>query len=540
MLKQAAPLPLDAAGVRDMLLSQAGLPPELARHLDTGAPLAGASVVGGKAGAPFTAFSFAARTPADVMALLAALGHTISRRGNALEVENAAGDRGWFLPMGKLVVFADTEEALVRAGSLALEARRSISDDISVTLYPDMIARAAGTGMQAALARFNLELEERAAASGNKLGPEATRQVAALVSYIGDVAVAELLLDVDAARGVSVLARLQPKPGSRLQALAHDQRPSVVDGALVRAATGTGSDAGVVVSSVYGEMTLDQLARVRSKLPSGARGSSAEKRATAKATALLAALAEGLVGQFSLAGRVQPGLSWEMVYPVRDAAGAARIEAALLAADKDAIAAVARAATLGEGADVKVLKARRESLGKRHDLHVTLAPVVPATADPALRRMLGAGGLDLFLAVMGGDRLVVTAGQGAKTRLAAIAGGGRETTNTIKTIETTKTRPPGEAGAPVMSTVLADAVALAGPRSLFYFLDLRQVIALVGAAGGSARFHMLTGAMRTAMPILGGAAGDGQGQTFTLDLTIPTSCFTGMGAVIQAVMMAPR
>jgi hypothetical protein len=51
---------------------------------------------------------------------------------------------------------------------------------------------------------------------------------------------------------------------------------------------------------------------------------------------------------------------------------------------------------------------------------------------------------------------------------------------------------------------------------------------------------MLTGAMRTAMPILGGAAGDGQGQTFTLDLTIPTSCFTGMGAVIQAVMMAPR
>lgn len=546
LVKQAAPLPLDAAGVRDMLLAQAGLPPEMARHLDIGAPMGGASVVGSQPGAPLTAFSFVARTPADVTALLTALGRTVGRRGQAIQIENAAGDRGWFLAMGNLVVFADTDEALVRAGSLAIEARRSTKDDLSVTIYPDMVARAAGTGMQAALSRFNLELEERAAAGGNKLGPEARRQMGVLVNYLADITAAELVLDIDPVRGVSLLARVLPKAGSKLEAVARVSDSVEIDrmllGALLPASLPAakptrapgGGDAGAVVTSAYGRATLDQFARVRGKLPSG------KGKSVVAAGNLLDAVVEGLTGQFSMVGRVQPALSWEMVFPARDAASATRIQAALLAADKDAMATVARAATQGEGMELKVLKARREAVGKGKgkDLHVTLASLVPPTVDPAVRHLLGAGPTDAFLAVAG-DRLVITVGQGAKARMAAAAAAGATPKLATKVGDAKSVQAPAAAVAPAPpQTAVGEALASTGGRSFFYFLDLRQVIALVGAAGGNSRLRTLTGNMHAPLPVLGGTKGDPQGQQLTLDFTIPASCFAGMGALIQAALMA--
>ena len=110
LVKQAAPLPLDAAGVRDMLLGQVGLPPEVARHLDLGAPIAGAVVVSDRTPSQLAAFSFAVRSPSDLAGLLGTLGRTVSRRGDAFQIENAAGDRGWFLPVGTVVVFVGAVE----------------------------------------------------------------------------------------------------------------------------------------------------------------------------------------------------------------------------------------------------------------------------------------------------------------------------------------------------------------------------------------------------------------------------------------------
>ncbi len=530
LVKQASPLPLDAAGVRDMLLGQAGLPPEVARHLDLGAPIAGAVVVSDRAPSQLAAFSFAVRSPSDLAGLLGTLGRTVSRRGDAFQIENAAGDRGWFLPVGTVVVFADTDEALVRAGNLAVEARRETKDDLSLVLYPEMLARAAGTGLDVALDALRRTLEERAAAGGSPLGPGGTRQVRLLVDYLGEVVSAELALDLDAGRGASVVARLRPKGGSKLEALAREAATIAVDPALRREAAASG-DAGLVLTSAYGSATLEQLARARGEM-SGLSGDAAKPRAIAGAGRLLDALAAGLTGQFSMIGRVQPAVSSELIFPARDAAGAARIEAALLASDKESLSAVLRALSQSEGLDAKALKiltAGRESLGQARVIHARLGFSPPGPRNTTVQKLLGTSGMDAFLAVVGGDRLALTMGSGAKARMAEIAGAGR--------VRKTGSVVAGRSSVAPVAPVVADAIAAAGPRSLFYFLDLRQVVSLAMLVGEDPRLRALSGTMRTPMPLLGGAAGDALGQSLRLDLTIPPTFFSGVGGVVQAAMM---
>jgi hypothetical protein len=509
LIKQAAPLPLDAAGVRDMLLAQAGLPAEVATHLDLTAPVAGAAVAAGPGRSPLTAFSVAGRSAGEVTALLAALGRTVSRRGAAVQIENAAGDRGWFLVQGNIIVFADSEEALVRAGSLAVEARRGTKDDMSVMLYPEMVARAAGTDFKTALSRLLGELEERAAANGSKVGPEGTRQLRDLAEYLGGTVTAELALHLDAARGASFLVRFQPKPGSKLEGLSRQTRTVALDPALLGEAAGGKDEVGFAMTSGYGAATSDLLLRQRAKLPTdGGKG-------TVVAGRLLDALVEGLTGDVSMVGRAQPSLSAEVIYPVRDAAKSAQIQSALAATDKAALVVLLRAALQGERLAAKVIRTRHESFGRVRALHATVQVVVANDLRVAVQKLIGPAGFEVFAAVVDGDRLAVTTGPGAKARMAAIAAGKKS---------------PG-------SPALTDALAASAGRSFFYFLDLRQVVSLALAVGGDARLRALGAAMRTPMPLLGGARGDAQGQAFTLDLTIPPSCFSAMGSLIQAGML---
>ncbi|MES1172028.1 MAG: hypothetical protein ABUL77_02220, partial [Bacteroidota bacterium] len=510
LVKQAAPLPLDPAGVRDMLLAQAGLPAELAKHLDLSAPVAGAAVAAGPGRSPLTAFSFACRTIADVAPLLSALGRTVSRRGAAVQIENATGDRGWFLPQGSVVVLADTDEALTRAGSLALEARRDAKDDVSVTLYPEMIARVVGTDVKTALARMMAEVEERAAATGNKLGPEGTHQLRELADYLADASTAELVLSLDPARGATFMMRLHAKAGSKLEATARQTKTAVVDPAFLRVAPAGKDEVGFALASAYGGATLDQIRRQRAKLPpAGGKASDA-------AGLFLDALAEGLTGEVSMVGRSQPALSAEMLYGVRDAAGAARIEKALASASKDSVAALVAAVTQGEKLGIKAQNVRQERVAGVKALRAILAVSIPGDTKAAMRKLIGPGGVDVFMAVVSGGRFALVMGAGAKARLAAIVSG--------------QAPAPKKKAAPAgPPPTLGQAIALASDRSLFYFFDLRQGVSTALAVAADPRFRALQGAMPTAMPIVGGMTGSATGTPLTLDLTIPPSCFAGMG-----------
>jgi hypothetical protein len=104
-------------------------------------------------------------------------------------------------------------------------------------------------------------------------------------------------------------------------------------------------------------------------------------------------------------------------------------------------------------------------------------------------------------------------GKDAKTRLAAMAAA-------------------GGSGAP--GAVLAEAMAAAERRSLFYFLDLRQLTSTLGAVLPAAD---ALGRGTEPLPVWGGVEGDANGRVLTLDLTVPPSCFSGLGAFLQGAAL---
>lgn len=549
LVKAAAPLPLDPAAVRDMLLNQAGLPPEVAKHLDLGQPVAGASVVGGAGRGPLNAFCFGVRSPSDAAPLLAGLGRTISRRGEAVQIENSAGDRGWFWPQGSVMLFADSEEALSRAGSLALEARRAVSEDLVVAIDLAMLARAAGVELKDAVARFLADIEEPTLRSGSKLGPEATRQLQQMGEYVVDTKTVELALKLDVGRGAALVARLLPRAGSKLETITRHNKAVIVDPAVSAGVRNEKDGAGFVLLSSYGPAMLDQLRRQRGRLP--ATGG----KPAAAAGKLLDTMIEGLTGELFMLGRARPALSGEIVYQARDAAGAARIQAALSATDKSALSALLRAATEGEGVDLKVQKARPVTFGKARGLSATIAVTSTGKEGPAaaLRKLMGPTGIELYAVSIPGDRLAMAFGPGGRARIAALASGKNESRNESKnesdgrgakdkatTKATTTTADKAETGG-AGGAVLAAALGDVGARSLFYMLDLRQIIGAASAVGGDRRLAMLSAATAGApIPIFGGVAGDGQGRTLTLDLILPPSAFAGIGGLVQAAAMLPR
>lgn len=507
LVRQATPLPLDAAAVREMALGELGIPPEVGAQLDLGAPVSAAVVAFGHDEAAKAAFTFAVKAGTDVPKFLGSLGTVTGRRGPVFLIHTPRNGDGWFLARGNVITVGDSELALSQAANLALEARRPVKDDVSVVLYPDGMARAAGTDVKTALDRFLALMEERAQTSGNNMGPEGREQLRDMLAYAADATTAEVALHLDVKKGITLLARLHAKPGSRLESVSRNVQPATIDPLLVEK-----TDSGVVVTSAYPDRTLDQLRRQRSRLPVPKNPG----KDVVGAGKLMDALIEGLTGTLSVVGRFQP-LSFAAVYPIKDAAAAAKIEAALLATDRAALAAMLRPQVTGAAMDIKVNQARAVTIGKRRAAFWNLAFTLPNDPIGAVKKLFGPHGIDVYGAVVNGDRLVVATGPAAKARLAAILAGKTEA-------------PKGD---------LAEAMALAGGRTLFYYFDLREALSLVGLFGGKnpdPRLKMMAASMKTAIPITGGLAGDAQGHLVTLDMTLPPSCIAGIGGLVGGLM----
>jgi len=91
-----------------------------------------------------------------------------------------------------------------------------------------------------------------------------------------------------------------------------------------------------------------------------------------------------------------------------------------------------------------------------------------------------------------------------------------------------------------MTGALAEATALSGGRSLYYYVDLREALAVAKALGPQAdpRLQMVMGMLKAPIPVLGGVTGDPSGRQLTLDLTVPPSCIAGIGGLFGAMMGA--
>lgn len=527
LVRQASPLPIDAASARDMLLAQIGLSSDIAKHLDLRAPMAGAAVTGRPGTPPLMAFSLTARSAPDVAAVMVAAGTVIARRGAALQIQARTGEKGWFIPFDKVLLIADSEEALTMAGALALEGRQGGADDVSVVVYPEVLARAMGTTVSAELERMM---------SRGEAGPGGARRSATngdaratplrgVAGYLADATSVELALSLDTGRGMGLKMRLVPRVGTRLELLAREVRVAAPD-----ARTGGGEDnPGAFIASGYDRRNLEPLRLIRGLLPVAPAGepgkaSSPAPKGGARAPqdariagALLDALLGGLTGDVSGAFRVRPFFSGEIVYTGKSREAAAVIGAALSRVDQGALGAVLEATTraTGEAVAFKLLSARAEPIGKLRGLHARMSVTLAADSKKTFSKLFGPKGLDLFVAELPGERFALAFGGDAKSRLMAMT-----------------------TGAPVARAApLSDAVTQAGARSLFAFIDLRDAIRFGLALGQDSRERAVGDSLSAPMPVFGGVTGEATGKHLTIDLAVPPACFAGMGGLLQAAMM---
>jgi hypothetical protein len=506
----AVPLPIDPAGVRDMLLTQAGLSPDVAANLDLASPSGAAVVALGGGGQSGVVLAVAARGPAEAERVIGALGKVVAKRGAVVLVDNGTGGRGWVFRAGNVVVLSDEIEALARGAMLALEARHAAPDDVTAVLYPDAIARAHGTDVKTAVAGALEVLRAAQAAEASKTGGQADEHafdvMAQMLALLADAETMEIGLSIDPARGLALRARLHPRAGTALANVAKDVRPFVLDRGLLAASAVVPT---VVVATSYGPFIQGIMSRQRERLTAP---QNKKDKGTPAALAFYDALLAALGGQMSMAftfAAETPHFSGDVSYPLKDAAAAGKVAAALGKLDRNAAVALWNA-QMGPKSNFE-WTVKKETVGKLKALHyvLTFKKGTPGDAE-AVKKLFGKS-LDTYMAVVD-TRLVATIGPNAKTRLATLAA--------------------GKTGAPPQGT-LGEALTASQGRDGFFYLDLASVLSMIGSYAQDPRAALLARGTSAPIPIYGTMGGDGAGKSWSADLTVPPAAFVGAGAVIQ-------
>lgn len=508
LAQSVVPLPIEPAGLRDMLLAQAGLSPEVAANLDLGAPSGAVVVSTGNAGATGLVMAVAARGKAEAERVIAALGKQVGQRGDVVLIDNGSGGKGWVYRDGSVIVFSDDVEALARGARLAEEARHAVVEDVTATLFPDAIARANGTDVKTAIAMAMAQLAAAQAAqapdaAANERSLEGVQEMLALV---GDAEAIELGLVVDVAKGVGLRGRLRARPATELEKVAKDTHPYELDGTLL-AVPPTPS---FVATSSVGTLMRRQMARQRERLQAS------KTKGTAGALAFMDALIAGLAGQTGLAvgiAQTTPYFTGELSYPLKDGAAAAAVAGAFERLDKDAAVALMEA-QVGK-LPVFDWTVKKEPAGKLKTLHYTLTPSKQSGLDTEVTKKLFGKGLDVYMAVAG-SRVLATFGRDAKANLGKLAAA----------------KPAAPTGA------LAETLAATKGRDAFFHFDLQPLVTLVGAFAKDKRAEALAKAKIPPIPVYGTAGGDGAGRFWSADFTIPPAAFAGAGVAVKATMGA--
>jgi hypothetical protein len=533
-----------------MLLSQAGLAPEVAANLDLASPSSAAIVATGRGADTGVVIAVAARGPAEAERVIAALGKTVMKRGAIVLIDNGSGGRGWVFRAGNVVVLSDKLEALARGAMLALQARHPAPEDVTAVLHPDAIARANGTDVRSAVA-FAVEAmrsvqAERALANAQaktegkaeadkKAGRKAAappvddhsiEMAAEILGMLADVETAEIGLVLDPTAGLVLRTRLRPREGSALAGVAREAHAYELDRAVLE---GAGAAPALVAASSYGPFIRGTMARQRERLAAQAAADPKDK-GLAAALAFFDAMTAALAGQTSLACAISqdsPHFSSEISYPLKDAATAAKLAGTLAGLDHAAVVALWNA-QVGQMPPSFDWSARKETVGKLKALRYTLTfkSAVVGTGGPtakdaaqAMNKIFGRA-LEAYVAVVG-TRFIATVGRNAKARLAALAAG-----------------KPAAAPPPPVPGPLTDALAATNGRDGFFYFDLGSVLSLIGTYAQDRRAAPLAQGAPHAIPIFGALGGDGVGKVWTVELTIPPAAFVGAGAIIQKMSAA--
>jgi hypothetical protein len=230
--------------------------------------------------------------------------------------------------------------------------------------------------------------------------------------------------------------------------------------------------------------------------------------------AFLAGMVGGQSGMMAMT-KEAPYFTGAFSTPLKDAAIAAKVGGALGRMDTAAMSALLRA-QLGNSAAMFDWTSKRESVGKAKAIHFRVTLKKDSALDSAEVRKWFGSGFDLYQAVAG-TRVAVTFGRDARARLAAIAS--------------------GKTAAPAKSASFTEAETGAKGRDGFYYFDLAPVLGLVGTLGASPRLAAIARGGTGPIPLVFTAGGDGAGKSWTMDLTLPLTAFTSIGALVTAGAM---
>jgi hypothetical protein len=508
LVGQAMPLPMDATGLRDMILSQAGLPPEVSANLDFASPSAAAFVALDSKGKSGAVLAVPARGPTEAQKIIDVLGKKIATRGQATLVEGNTGGRGWLHRAGNVVVLSDDVEALARGTMLTLDARRAGADDVTAVMFPDAIARANGTDVKTAIDRFLKEMQKQEAerSGDTPVNDRSLESLAEALALAGDAASIEASLVSDPARGLIVRMRFNARAGTRLEAIAKDMKPFRLDPAV---ATTSASGRFLVGANSLGPFWRGMLATYRDRLAAD------KQKGAIVALSYYDAVVAAMAGQQSTSlslYKEAPFLSGAFAFPLKDLASAGKVAVTLAALDSGAASALLRA-QLGDTSSLE-WTVKKETVGKLKTQHfrVKLKKKAAGTATTDLSKKLLGQTLDVYWTISD-TRMLMTLGKDARSRLTTIAAG----------------KVP-----PEPNRSLADAQAAAAARDLFYYLDLTPVLGVVGSLTQEQRLSALARGGGNPIPMIFTAGGDGAGKLWTMDMTVPVAAFSGIGALIAS------
>ena len=545
LLTRAVPLPLDAAGVKEALLTQAGLPAKVGENLDTGSPAGGVVVATGGKDVAGLVMAIPAKGVEQARVVIGALGTVVARRGEVLQIDNGAGGRGWVWQSGDIIVLSDSVDALGRGAMLALDARRSgVGEDLTAVLYPEPIARANGTDLKTALSTAVSMLRAARAAQiapaqkdgkgGKTKGAvegagidHSLDVVEDIAGYIGDTNTLEVGLTMDDVRGLVANLRVHPVAGTPFEKLTAEGRPFVIDPALLRRT----DDVAFVMASSYGPFLATQIARQRKRLEES------HDKGAAAALQFLDAWFAALEGSWSGVGRLTPGLSFQLVYPIKDDANAAKLGAAMLKLDTAAALAVWKTQVAPDQQGWFDWRLKKETVGKVPAMHYILGfnvKALRAAGRDAVKRVLGGSALDVYAGVVG-TRMVVTAGKDAKAKLLELS---REFQAAAAAVARDDKKTGAKEGTKLVAGPngdLTDATVAARGKDSFAYFDFAQITGVVAALVDEPRAKMLAASCAAPIPTYVTFSNDSQAKQMTFTWTLPPAAFVGAGAILQGL-----
>ncbi len=515
LIGSAVPIPMTPASLRDMLMSEAGLAPEVAANLDLASPGGAAVVALDEKGRSGVVLAIPAKGPAEAEKLIAAMGKPVMTSGPLTMLANAAGkSQGWVYRAGSVVVLGDEVDAMARGTMLALEARHASADDATITLYPEAMARSHGTDVKTAIAQFLDQLRQMQTATSPLSTTDSTAydMLGKMFGLVGDAERIEIGLSLDPARGLTLRARLMSRPGSQLEAVSRAVQPFQIDPTIWSGAPATPPL--FVGASSIGQFWREIFGGYRARL-----STSKEKGAAAALVyydAYLAALGP-MQSVLASVSKDPPYLTAALSTSLKDAASGAKLGAAL--ARMDSAASLAFFRSQFQSVAMFDMTAKRETVGKLKAAHMIFSIKKGSVFDTdTVRRILPKGVIDLYEAVAG-TRLLITFGHDARARLVGLAAGKKPVKGAT------------------MSAAFTEAEASAKGRDSFNYIDLAPLLGLVGHLSSEPRVTAILKGGSGPIPMIATAGGDGTGKSWTMDLTFPLAAFSSIGALITAGAM---